>query len=405
MHRKYVLFNKLGLKRTQNESPVLLSVPPTLSRDSHEHICQIFFERFNSAAVSILERPLAQLFATNNLTGLVVDIGDDTTDVSPISDCLIQHNCCESIPIGISDCEKYLASLLKTNEGVVDALSPSSEPLDASALQEALLALSRHVWKEGLIKISESDVTADAEEEGVTNIAAVLVAGKEKAVIESGMKKRANAKASAAEQARAKEIEALDLVTTEFEEKEITLGRERHRFLDPLFDPSVLQGVEGVEEKVWNDNQPLPIQDVIGRAVGRTDLNSRIALWDGFFVTGDCTSLVKGIGIAIQTRLTPYLLGNPDIQNDVQPKNVRVLHVPEYFAEYRERGDGFAAFLGASVVAKVRSIILVLSFFRSITSLRSSLQTLTGRTSSRRRITLPRDHELCLKCLLVYFKL
>lgn len=237
------------------------------------------------------------------------------------------------------------------------ALSPSSEPLDADALQEALVALSRHIWQEGLIKISESDVAADPEEEGVTNIAAVLVAGKEKAVIESGMKKRANAKASAAEQARAKEIEALDLVTTDFREHEITLGRERHRFLEPLFDPSILQGVEGVEEKQWNGSQPLPIQDVIGRVVARTDLNSRIALWDGFFVTGDCTSLVKGIGLAIQARLTPYLLGNPDIQNDVQPKSVRVLHVPEYFAEYRERGDGFAAFLGASVVAKVSTTI------------------------------------------------
>jgi len=313
----------------------------------------MFFERFNSAAFSILERPLAQLYATNTLTGLIVDIGDTTTDISPISDCLIQHGCCDYIPIGIYDCEKYLASILKTNQGVIDALSPSSEPLEPSALQEALIELTRHTWREGLIKISESDVSAEGDEEGVTNIAAIVVAGKEKAVIESGMKKRANAKASVAEQARAKEIEAMDLVTTEFRGQEITLGRERHRFLEPLFDPSVLQGVEDVEEKVWHGSSPLPIQDVIGRAVGKTDLNSRIAIWDGFFATGDCASLVKGIGPAIQARLTPYLLGNPDLQNDVQPKTVRVLHVPEYFAEYREKGDGLAAFLGASVVAKV----------------------------------------------------
>ncbi len=401
------MFNRLGLKRTLNESPILLSLPHTLSRDSNERICQIFFERFNSAAVSILERPLAQLYATNTLTGLVVDIGDNTTDITPISDCLIQHNCCESIPIGISDCEKYLASLLKANQGVIDVLSPPSEPLEPSALQEALLALAQHIWKEGLIKISESDASADAEEEGVTNIAAVLVAGKEKAVIESGMKKRANAKASAAEQARAKEIEALDLVTTEFRENEITLGRERHRFLEPLFEPSVLQGVEGVEEKVWHGSHPLSIQDVIGRAVGRTDLASRIAIWDGFFVTGDCTSLVKGIGLAIQARLTPYLLGNPDLQNDVQPKAVRVLHVPEYFAEYREKGDGLAAFLGATVVAKVCSIVTVSHYncSTSIIAFRSFSQTLTGRTLSQKQTTRRRALELCLKCLLACFEI
>lgn len=61
----------------------------------------------------------------------------------------------------------------------------------------------------------------------------------------------------------------------------------------------------------------------------------------------------KGIGTAIQSRLTPYLLGNPEPQNDAQPKQIRVLHVPEYFAEYREKGDGLAGFLGASIVAKV----------------------------------------------------
>ena len=66
-----------------------------------------------------------------------------------------------------------------------------------------------------------------------------------------------------------------------------------------------------------------------------------IVLWD------------VGIGVAIQTRLTPYLLGNFELQSDVQPKQARVIHVPEYFSEYRERGDGLAAFLGASIVAKV----------------------------------------------------
>lgn len=48
------------------------------------------------------------------------------------------------------------------------------------------------------------------------------------------------------------------------------------------------------------------------------------------------------------------MLGNTENSNDAQPKQIRVLHVPDYFAEYREKGDGFAAFLGASIVAKVR---------------------------------------------------
>ena len=40
-------------------------------------------------------------------------------------------------------------------------------------------------------------------------------------------------------------------------------------------------------------------------------------------------------------------------QNEVQPKSVKVLKIADYFAEYREKGDGLAAFLGASIIAKV----------------------------------------------------
>jgi actin-related protein 9 len=79
------------------------------------------------------------------------------------------------------------------------------------------------VWQASLVR--------EAEDEGVTDIAAVLVAGMGKAVIESRTKRRGMAKkASAAEQARAMEIEAFDLVTVEFRG---TLGKERHRFLRP----------------------------------------------------------------------------------------------------------------------------------------------------------------------------
>lgn len=62
-----------------------------------------------------------------------------------------------------------------------------------------------------------------------------------------------------------------------------------------------------------------------------------------------------GLGSVLQERLSAFILGNPDPSNDTQPKSVNVLKIPEYFAEYRELGDGYAAFLGASIVAKVRS--------------------------------------------------
>ena len=63
--------------------------------------------------------------------------------------------------------------------------------------------------------------------------------------------------------------------------------------------------------------------------------------------------LWAGLGAALQARLASFILSAPDQQNEVQPKSIRTFKIPEYFAEYREKGDGLASFLGSSIVAKV----------------------------------------------------
>ncbi|KAF8634661.1 hypothetical protein AX17_004130 [Amanita inopinata Kibby_2008] len=348
---KYVIFTQLGRRRTQNESPVLLSIAPGLSRPSYERICQMFFERFNVPGFAILERPMTQMYSANNLSGVIVDIDEEKTDITPIYEGFIIHCVLSSIPVGMRDCRHYLAHLLRSNTSVMSTLSPADKPLDPETLQQTLLELVEQVWEEGLIKVPSDGEIAVVEDEGVTDIAAVVVAGKERAVIESGMKKKATAKASAAEQARAREIEALDLVTVQFREQSVTLGKERHRFCEPLFDPLLLRGVPGVTPKS-NLGLPLSLQEVVGHAVGQTEIDQRQYIWQGLFVTGDITRRVKGLGIALQSRLAPFL-SQPDLQTDVQPRSIRVLNVPEYYSEYRDTGNGYAAFLGSSITAKI----------------------------------------------------
>ncbi|KAG6381564.1 actin-related protein [Boletus reticuloceps] len=343
---KHIIFNRLQIKRTQNESPVMLSIAPGLSRASQERLCQIFFERFNVASFAIVERPMTQIYATGQLNGIVVDIGYEKTDVSPIYDGFIVHAARSSTSLGIGDCEKYLANLLRSNQSVMAAASPPDSPRDPEAIQAFLLDLVKYIWSDGHIRVPSDGQIAEVEDEGVTDIAAVLVAGKEKAVIEAGTKKKATAKASAAEQARAREIEALDLITLQFRDSSITLGKERHRFCEPLFDPSLLYPLP-------HEDNPLSLQDTVGFSVSQTDVDQRQYIWQGLFVTGDLASRVKGIGTALQSRLSSFILGNPDQHNEVQPRSIRVVNVPEYFAEYREKGDGLAAFLGTSIVAKI----------------------------------------------------
>ncbi|KAJ7281880.1 actin-related protein [Mycena rebaudengoi] len=351
---KYVLFSQLQRRRVQNESPVLLSISPGLARDTYERICQIFFERFNVAGFAILERPVGQLYAANALSGVVIDIGHDKTDITPIYDGFIVHAACTSTSVGIQDCQHYLAYLLRSNQSVMSAISPPEAPLDPETAHATLLALVEQVWRAGHIKVpSDGETALAAENDGVTDVAAIIAAGKERALIESGMRKKANAKSSAAEQARAREIEALDLVTVQFRDHSLTLGKERHRFCEPLFDPSLLRGIPLAHLPSRASSElSLPLQEAVALAVSQTEVDLRQYIWAGLFVTGDLTRHVKGIGIALQSRVAPFIV-NPELQTDVQPRAVRVLNLPEYFPEYRDTGNGFAAFLGASITAKI----------------------------------------------------
>ncbi|KAJ7576849.1 actin-related protein [Mycena floridula] len=353
---KYVLFNQLGRRRAQNESPVLLSMAAGLARSAYEKVCQLFFERFNVAAFAILERPRSQIYATTRLTGVIVDIGYETTDITCIYENFIVKNATATAPLGIRHCQIYLAHILRSNQSVMAALSPPEAPLAPQELQSALLELVKEVWEAGHVKVPSSGASLIVEDEGITDIAAIVVAGREKAVIESGMRKKATLKGSAADQARAREIEALDLLTVEFRGHSITLGKERHRFCEALFDPTLLNSAMADFAQVIpsTSNQPrLSLQEVVGLAVKNADIDQRLYIWQGLFVTGDMTRHVRGIGHALKSRLAPFIVMNPELHTEVQPRVIGLLNLPEYYPEYRETGEGYAAFLGSSIIAKL----------------------------------------------------
>jgi len=230
------------------------------------------------------------------LTGVVIDISEEFTDITPIYDGFLIRPGRASVALGTRHCYNYLANLLKNNQGIVNTLSPPENTLDPEVLHNILIDLVKQMVQEGHIKVPSDGETAAPEDEGVTDIAAVVVAGREKAVIESGMKKKATAKASAAEQARAREIEALDLITVQFQEHSLTVGKERHRFCEPLFDPHLLVGLHGTQPLNPSADKPLQMQDVLAQAIAQTELplQNRQFLWQGLLVTGEITRHVKG---------------------------------------------------------------------------------------------------------------
>lgn len=50
-----------------------------------------------------------------------------------------------------------------------------------------------------------------------------------------------------------------------------------------------------------------------------------------------------------------YIVQNPEqhLMNEIQPKSIRTLKIPDFYSEYRDKGEGYAAFLGSSIIAKV----------------------------------------------------
>jgi actin-related protein 9 len=88
-------------------------------------------------------------------------------------------------------------------------------------------------------------------------------------------------------------------------------------------------------------------------------VQQRQYIWLGLMVTGDIATYVKGnlfVGCLSyvyahpQCRVLPqrYKLifplsfeSNADQHNEVQPKQIHIVKVPEYFAEYQEKGTAW----------------------------------------------------------------
>jgi actin-related protein 9 len=254
-----------------------------------------------------------QLYGANSMSGIVVDVGYGSTDITPIVEGEICSYGVMNVPIGIRHCELYLSYILRRLTNILYSLNTPTQ-LSPSDLDAAILALVRQAWSDGLIQppftegASSSVIAASTDESaGMEDIAAILVAGKEKALIEAANARKnttAQAKKAAASAAE-KERAALDLVDVKFsftpkstpdllEEKSITvtLGKERHQFCEPLFDPLLLLRLGSDvhhEDRTRVSNQSMGIPEAIRQAAAAVTLSNRTSVWSGIFLTGDAS--------------------------------------------------------------------------------------------------------------------
>jgi len=363
---RHVVAVGLGLGAKPVNYLFLLSVPSHLPPGAWERVTQIFFESLCVSSFMIVERALLQLYSCAAVSGIVVEIEADSTQVSIVYDTQICHACTMQTDVGEKDCDLYLANLLlETNPDLPQQLAADGQSaLQGLQLQEALLRLVS-VLKDGeWIKVTanmsgssgasgvaggSTAAAGEEEEEGITDVAKALASGKVAKLLAKG--------GSADGITLDAETDTL-LVPhpTSANKQAIAIRSERHRYAEPLYDPSVLQmqrlssGLGGARPEKMNT---LSVQALIAAAVQRYPVpEHRSGLWDSIILTGGLAR-VRGLAPTLVNLLQKYARESPiNPQDPSEKRQARHQKTPEYFSEYRERPD-LTGFLGGCIYAKV----------------------------------------------------
>jgi actin-related protein 9 len=86
----------------------------------------------------------------------------------------------------------------------------------------------------------------------------------------------------------------MDLVQTRYGDITVTLGKERHRFCEPLFDAQVQARIRNIDS-----SSAIPVQEGVHLAIRGVDVDYRLKVWDGLFITGEISSVVKGEAVLV----------------------------------------------------------------------------------------------------------
>jgi len=101
------------MRLTTEEHPVLLTEAPINPKRNREKAAEIFFETFNVPALFISIQAVLSLYASNRVTGVVLDSGDGVTHAVPIYEGFASPHSIMRIDLAGRDVTDHLQTLLR----------------------------------------------------------------------------------------------------------------------------------------------------------------------------------------------------------------------------------------------------------------------------------------------------
>jgi len=134
---KKILFLDLKITKSRNECPVLLSVPTIWTKLDYERATKIFFEGCNSLGLYIMPKPLASLFGVSCISGVVIDIGQNEINITPILDSTVQRQSIQVLNFGMKDVQEILLQEVHADAELMRSFQNKSDDDILHAFYEA----------------------------------------------------------------------------------------------------------------------------------------------------------------------------------------------------------------------------------------------------------------------------